>query len=579
MAGPIARISGAEIAHFPFIWATVLVLTALVGRWLARRQAGATGFRDALARALSDSARRRDWPFLAAFGVALAAYIFLIFYKDDFADYDDDIFTSFSLRGKNHSPPIWPNEGRFFPLAHQEFNVLRLLTRSIVGYHLFAVTELIALLALVFLLLRELRAPLRLAVMTAVLITPSFVIAYSAFSYPERNVILLLALLAFLVQCYDRWRSPAFFVCALLVVHCVLYFKEPIFVAISAFAGTRLVLGWLQLPSQPIGTRLRRLARAHALDLGMLTLSSIFVLLLALAFLPHHGSGYANKIHAGDGSGMLGLVLAYAKIDVIVVVFVAVFVARVVGLWRARQLPDPVWDALAVGGLAYAAVVLVLRAYSAYYMAPTDFIGLLYLAWVAARTRRVALVAIFASMIAVQSFLYSYFVVAERKNTIQAKVQLAEFLLSLHAHGVRQTRLFLPYSIPFRMMDLAAFLDYKGLAVPAEDSPTLMSKASVVLQGPQDFPGGRCVEYRPYSCAHADAPVPGDLIVLLPDDTLPPGTVSSLAQRDELVFARAPVGVPRAALPFFSLLRADSSFFSDRPLPPEWLELRVFVAR
>jgi len=124
-----------------------------------------------------------------------ALYIIIICYKDDFAYYDDDTLTEFSLKGISMPMPIWPEVGRFFPLANHGFNFLGQITRSSAADHCAMMGELVTLSVVVFLSLKPVRLSYRLLILVAMMLAPSFVIPFSEFVYPERSVLLWLSVL------------------------------------------------------------------------------------------------------------------------------------------------------------------------------------------------------------------------------------------------------------------------------------------------------------------------------------------------------------------------------------------------
>jgi len=62
---------------------------------------------------------------LAILAFFLIGYVALILWGEDFAYYDNSIFTDHTLNGENIELPISVRSGRFFPLGHQEFNFIR----------------------------------------------------------------------------------------------------------------------------------------------------------------------------------------------------------------------------------------------------------------------------------------------------------------------------------------------------------------------------------------------------------------------------------------------------------------------
>jgi len=72
---------------------------------------------------------------LTLLALFLVCYIVLAFTWEDFAYSDNSIFTLYTLKGHDYRPPIWQHLGRFFPLGHQEFNLIRHFTGTVAGYH------------------------------------------------------------------------------------------------------------------------------------------------------------------------------------------------------------------------------------------------------------------------------------------------------------------------------------------------------------------------------------------------------------------------------------------------------------
>jgi hypothetical protein len=56
---------------------------------------------------------------MALLAVFLGAYVTMTLVWEDFAYYDNSIFTLGTLKGRNYPTPIWQGQGRFFPLGHQ----------------------------------------------------------------------------------------------------------------------------------------------------------------------------------------------------------------------------------------------------------------------------------------------------------------------------------------------------------------------------------------------------------------------------------------------------------------------------
>ena len=159
----LENLSDFIIKYFLIIWGIVPLVLLIYGLWSFYRfefksypsflsVTQTTKIRDRNSQT-SQKINSLDYILIALFGLFLLAYCWLILYKEDFAYNDNSTYTVFSLMGKNFPFPIWTNFGRFFPLGHQEFNLIRFINRSPTGYHTIAIVQLlIVLIALWFIL-------------------------------------------------------------------------------------------------------------------------------------------------------------------------------------------------------------------------------------------------------------------------------------------------------------------------------------------------------------------------------------------------------------------------------------------
>src|ERR1700733_1607252 len=95
-ASLIDRASWAVIGHFALIWMGALACIVVGGSlWAMLRErpfetgSATFGDRDASLGRMT----RSDWLVLGTFVAFLASYVFLIFYREDFADYDNSNYT------------------------------------------------------------------------------------------------------------------------------------------------------------------------------------------------------------------------------------------------------------------------------------------------------------------------------------------------------------------------------------------------------------------------------------------------------------------------------------------------------
>jgi hypothetical protein len=569
--------SRAVTSHFLLIWLLALVFIVLCGALLS-------GSRYLIPASLSqhhtsDRKKGLAWELGAAdtisailFALFVALYVAVILYKEDFSYYDNDQFTDFSVQGRNFPPPIWPAIGRFFPLGFQEFNLLKFVTRSPAGYHLFAIAQLIILIVALFLTLKEFEVRYRVAILAVAMLVPSFVIAFTGLIYPERNVLFWLAIMLMCLYGHSRTKSRMYFVGCLAATHFALYYKETVVVLVVAFAASRLLLDYYR-GRQASHRSWQEIAGDNALSLGMLAVSGIY-LALFLATMLHGTSSYVVQHRQALGP----VLLAYLQIDWLPLILIAVFTVRFWHCALSSGELDPLWHSLAIGAVGYFLCVMALQLNSGYYMAPVDLISVLYLArvplvWLSRPTKAlVFVIAIVIACVLLQAAAYSSFRIVERKSLIATKSQLADFLNGyLPTTGSRTVELFFPYASPYHLMGLSSYLKYKGFNLDGTISAGGPAGPRLVIEAREEFTNGKCVDYRDYACTHAESAGPGALIVIMPDDNVSMDDVAESAQGSVSLLA-----VNTSVPAWFRLLHAVSSEFSTTSLPGHWLQLNVF---
>ena len=191
--------------------------------------------------------RRHDWSPTAILAVTflclfLACYIAGSLVWEDFTYYDNSHFTNGTLAGHDVHIQISPEAGRFFPLALQEFSLVRHVTSSVIGYHALPIVQLLLLTGILLVLDEELSIKARVALITLALVTPSILISFSGLIYMEWNVIFCLVCLAWSVKRFEQTRSTAWAVAAVISSQFMLYYKETAFLLLLGFAGGRLLL-------------------------------------------------------------------------------------------------------------------------------------------------------------------------------------------------------------------------------------------------------------------------------------------------------------------------------------------------
>ena len=518
---------------------------------------------------------------LTLLAVFLASYTAMTLAWEDFAYYDNSLFTDVTLKGHDLGLQIWQG-GASFRLAYQEFNLIRHFTDTITGYHVLSVVQLLIFSCILLILDTELSITARAALAIFVLLTPSVLTSFSELIIPERNVLFFLACLVLSVKRFDQTQSIAWAVAAAVSAQIMIYYKETAFLLLLGLAAGRLILrcrnehdaGWDY-------DRVRD--KESRLDLCLASLGILFLLYYSAEIRIHGIHGNMNYA-ATMRQPLAEIVPAYIKVDLLAWIFLAVVLGRIYLILRHRVVPLLLWDGLAFGGVAYFLAYLYLSIFGTYYLAPVDLIAVLYvgrfavLSWQNMRSWSKVAASMLAFTVLFQNVVVSAFTVFERKNDIRAKVEIASVVEARYRSGAGNAlRLFFPFAIPYVISEFASYLNYRG--VPVEGSVGEAADLNrVVLVTRAIARDGPCVEWRTFRCHAVSGPALGDLVIVLPADEASLAEAAVYRQRGELLFSYE----PRPPMPhwlhfLFSSLHIGSLRYRHETVPDRWMDGSVTI--
>lgn len=500
---------------------------------------------------------------IAVIIVALPLLILLL-WGANFAYLDDNTLLEFTVSGRNFPVSIWPFQGRYFPLFNQEFNGLAHIAATPTIYYGFIALQLVAFCIILNMVLSEIGILWRILAAALILWVSGTAIVFLEAIYPERNIIFWLLALVLALRRFDESPSRLNILTALIAAQFAMYYKEPVFLIIVTVAVVRLFLlgrghnrlNWQWLQSRP-------------LEIGLLGLSLVFAaqFLLSLGgLIGSIGSSHVgNSYVANTTVGPLHAGLRYLRMDPVLWFFAGGVLVRLV---RQRRLIDlePIWDAIALAALIYFGALVALGLASDRYMPPVDLLGALFAVRQAAALfiERPALrgwtVGLAIGVTAV-TLMGGAFRVAEHHSVTSGTARLSDFVAEYASSHQAPVRLYFPSSLDWRIMNFASNLRYRH--------GDILDK--VRFAGPQDFPEGMCVWYESYRCEHASKPVPGDLIIHLPDDNDrndAEGSSRALLFR----YSWLPFEIPGLMGRIFYV---EVPLYTGSPMPRRWLEATV----
>ena len=473
--------------------------------------------------------------FVSAFLVSYSAIILL---QDDFAYYDNNYFTQVTLKGLDLAPTMALGGGRFFPLGHLEFNLVRHLTDTAIGYHALPVAELLIFFCLLLILDAELSFTARGVLAILTLVTPSIFMSFSGLVFPERNVLFFLACLVLSVRQFEQTKSMASAAAAVVSAQIMIYYKETASLLLLGFAAGRLILRCKNTRDGRWDYQ-RLWDKESRLDGCLASLALLFLFLYFVWMGIHPGMGYA----AASRQPTVTILVDYLRLDLLVWAFVTMVLWRTYLIFRNRAEPLLLWDGLALGALAWFIAYLKLGMFNTYYLAPVDCIAVLYvgrfvlLSWSEMQSWNKAAALMLTFAVVIQDISFSSFVAFERKNVIQAKVEVASVVKTRYRENSGDAlRLFFPFADPYVIMQFAYYLDYRGVPL---NSVAWFSRAIITDPSARKW-AGNCPP-----CHAAKLPAPGDLVVVLPEDLASASEVSFYREPGELFSYEPHPSVPQ----------------------------------
>ncbi len=482
----------------------------------------------------------RDALLLASLALVLGAYIATILVWEDFTWYDDSFLTAYSLRGSNLHAPIWPELGRFFPLALQEFNLIRHFTTTVSGYYSLQIAQLLVLASVIFILDDRMSTAQRVMLTALVVFTPTFVVSFSGLTYPERNILFLLGCLALFIKSFERTHAVIWAVAAVVSAQLMLYLKEPVFALLLCFAAARLILrSWTPNPARWNFAHLR--GPESLLDLCLAAVSLSYLAIYVVMRFPHATSQDLACCRASFRE----VILYYLRVDALAWVFAVVVAVRAYSIFRGRTEPHLLWDGLACGGVVYMAAYLVLRMTNTYYMAPVDLIAVPYLgrllfsSWRGMRPLVRVAIAALAVVLVCQNLELSALRLLERKLIVRQKAAIASVILEKYRRDPGAVReLYFPFANLYVLSEFAAHLRYRGLPLE-EEGDGGEGKSGVEIFSRKVPTLKRCLPWRLFVC-HPGGADAGSLVIVLPDDPVDPPDRLSYQQEEEKLLSYDP---------------------------------------
>jgi hypothetical protein len=440
--------------------------------------------------------------------------------------------------------------GRFDPLVAQEYNLVAPISATPAAYYTLNAIELLIFAGLLYALLRYATRDVRTATGAALIlfISPGITNAWLRLELGERGAALFLVI--FLIAHLWLRRSGNLWAAALTLAsaNVALYYKEPVFVALGAYASAHLVL-----------SRQDQRKIVAAVDTLVIASVLVFVVLYTVEIFAVRGPWlYFDSVYPWAVVAAKNLANYTLFSDPLIMLLLWPITAfRAYAVLVRHERAHSVFDSMLVAACAYTSVFFVTNIYGPYYLLPAYVFALPGLLYFLVERRYVArpvwrrLAACAAVVLAVNTvpmglhyLTYNKYVPANFERTIN-------FLVSdIRARGsADRPRIFIDGV--HRAQDTTVFfifgefLRHRGLAPNQFDIESDVEPTRPVA--PATLRRRYLMEYGAYRGGPSPAPRPGDYRVVSPasERNVTAQYVASLQKDYRLVFVtKSPLAFP-----------------------------------
>jgi hypothetical protein len=296
------------------------------------------------------------------YAVFVAVYLALFFIDPAFGPIDDHNFTHTVLVGEPMPLEIIPELGRFFPLDGQEYNLVGLFSTDPFWFYAFNAVQFLIFAFVITRLLRGAsdKVVLIVGIPMLLFLSPGFIASWFRLLVPERGGVLFFGLFL-LLYLKSQTNSSGWLVGLTLVfANLALYYKEPGFLLLGAFAGSHLALTWKTSPR-----------RTKVLDWLLLASCGVFLIVYYLLVFSQRGGDLYTDRYGAVFAFLPRAVFSYTTTDPAMILGLLPLAAF--RTWRvARRIdkPHPLYDPMILGSVIYVLAYFVLEIRATYYLLP-----------------------------------------------------------------------------------------------------------------------------------------------------------------------------------------------------------------
>ena len=303
-----------------------------------------------------------------AFIIFIAAYLGSIIIYSRYTFNLDDIWMWLNIYNKDLILNGYvPHQGRFFPLASLDLNILMQFSKS--PYLFFSFNALVAgsIIILYYKLLNEinLSSRIRMLVISLFILGIGFVTVIFGICYPERLLSLSILIFVFCSVLVTKNNNFKACIIGLLALNISLYLKEPVFISAFAF-GVILIYGGFRDKN--------KLLKIYG---SLICISSVIYISLYFTFI------YGEIVKRYDQTVIFdvfliklrGFIHYLLNDSFIAFLLSAILFYRIYLILKKKEEINILFDGLLIAAFLYFIAFLVLNLYSNYYLLPSYMMG------------------------------------------------------------------------------------------------------------------------------------------------------------------------------------------------------------
>lgn len=265
-----------------------------------------------------------------------------------------------------------PYDGRFFPLASVDLNVLMQFFTSAYAYCFFNAIEVFCVAIVLWKLLEAIFDTYQItphykwiyiAILLGLLLHPGFVTIMLGILYPERLQVLFLLVFVYATFRFSLTNRVLYMIIGCITANLSLYLKEPTF----------LFIGFVGFVNLIILVKNKSFNRSFVYYTLLALSAMIYLILYMWLIYPHIIKAYndTKNIFIEQATHILKGIANFALLDCFIMILLPTLgIYRLYQIWHKKEKFHSLFDTLTFGGILYILAFIKLRLFDQYYLIP-----------------------------------------------------------------------------------------------------------------------------------------------------------------------------------------------------------------